>query len=53
VKPKLISIIVEFQGIRVEEFIVSSKFQDQVFHVAHTAIRLDISSMNVHLLKIL
>jgi len=55
--PKLISrmvtLIVEFQGIGVEEFIMSTKFQDQILHVTHTTIRLNIRSMNVHLLKIM
>jgi hypothetical protein len=29
------------------------KFQDQIVHVAHTGIKLDIKSMNVYLLKIM
>jgi hypothetical protein len=29
------------------------EFQAQILHVAHTAIKLDIISMNVHLLKIM
>jgi hypothetical protein len=49
---KMVALIVEFQGIGVEEFIMSTKFQDQILHVAPTAIKLDIRSMNVHLLKI-
>jgi hypothetical protein len=31
----------------------SVKFQDLILHVAHIAIKLDIGSMNVHLLKIM
>jgi hypothetical protein len=50
---KMGTLIMEFQGIRIEEFIVSPKFQDQILHVAHITIRLDIRSMNVHLLKIM
>ncbi len=50
---KMVALIVEFQGIGVEEFIVSIEFQHQILHVAHTAIKLDIKSMNVHLLKIM
>jgi hypothetical protein len=50
---KMVALIVEFQGIRVEEFIVSIEFQDQILHVAHIAIILDMRSMNVHLLKIM
>jgi hypothetical protein len=29
------------------------EFQDQILHIAHIAIRLDIKSMNAHLLKIM
>jgi hypothetical protein len=39
---KMVALIMEFQGIKIEEFIVSTKFQDQILHVAHIAIRLDI-----------
>jgi hypothetical protein len=57
VNPYLISkmeaYLEEFQGIEVEGFIVWIKFQDQILHIAHTAIRLDIKSMNVHLLNIM
>jgi hypothetical protein len=57
VNPKLsgrmVALIVEFQGIGVEESILSIEFQDQILHVAHTAIKLDVISMNVHLLKIM
>jgi hypothetical protein len=49
----MVALIVEFQGIGVEEFIVSIEFQHQILHVAHTAIKLDIKSMNVHLLEIM
>jgi hypothetical protein len=49
----MVALLVEFQGIGVEEFIVSIEFQDQIIHVAHTTIKLDIKSMNVHLLKIM
>ncbi len=44
------ALLVEFQGVGVEEFI-ETKFQDQILHIAHTTIKLDIKSMNVHLLK--
>ncbi len=43
----------EFQGIGIEGFIMWLEFQAQILHVAHTAIKLDIISMNVHLLKIM
>jgi hypothetical protein len=49
----MVALIVKFQGIGIEEFIMSIKFQDQIFHVAHIAIKLDIKSMNVHLLNIM
>jgi hypothetical protein len=49
----MVALIVEFEGIGVKEFIVSTKFQDQILRIAHVAIRLDIRSMNVHLLKIM
>jgi hypothetical protein len=49
----MVALIVEFQRIGVEEFIVSTEFQDQILHVAYTTIILDIKSMNVHLLKIM
>jgi hypothetical protein len=47
------ALLEEFQGIKVEGFIVWRKFQDLILHVAHITIRLDIKSMNVHLLKIM
>jgi len=50
---KIEVLLEEFQGIRAEGFIMWIEFQDQILHVAHTAIRLDIKSMNVHLLKIM
>jgi hypothetical protein len=50
---KMVALMLEFQGIEVEEFIVSIEFQDQIPHIAHTTIKLDIKSMNVHLLKIM
>jgi len=43
----------ESQGIGVEGFIVWTKFQDWILHVAHIVIKLDIKSMNVYLLKIM
>jgi hypothetical protein len=45
------ALLKESQGIGVEEFIVWTQFQDLALHVAHIAIKLDIKSMNVHLLK--
>jgi hypothetical protein len=36
-----------------KNFIVWIKFQDLILHVAHIAIKLNIRSMNVHLLKIM
>jgi len=47
------ALLEESQGIGVEEFIVWTKFQDLIFHTAHTTITLDIISMNVHLLKLM
>ncbi len=49
----MVALIEEFQGIGVGEFIVSMEFQDQILQVAHTTLKLDIKSMNVHLLKIM
>jgi hypothetical protein len=37
----------------VKEFRMWIEFQDQILHVARTAIKLDIKSMNVYLLKIM
>jgi hypothetical protein len=45
------ALLVEFQGIGIEEFIVLKKIQDQILHFEHTIIRFDIKSMNVHLIK--
>jgi hypothetical protein len=47
------ALLEEFQGIEAEEFIVWTKFQDLTLHIAHIAIKLDIKSMNVHLLKVM
>jgi hypothetical protein len=49
----MVALAVEFQGIGVEEFIVSTKFQDQILHIPHIAIKVNIRSMNIHLLKIM
>ncbi len=49
----MVALIVEFQGIGVKGLIVAIEFQDQIIHFAHIAIKLDIRSMNVHLLKIM
>jgi hypothetical protein len=43
----------ESHGIGAKEFIVWIEFQDLTFHLAHIVIKLDIRSMNVHLLKIM
>jgi hypothetical protein len=55
VNPNLINrveiLLEEFQGTKIEEFIVWIKFQDLIFNDAHIVIRLDIKLMNVHLLK--
>ncbi len=50
---KIEALLKEFQGIGVEEFIVSTKFQDQILHIPHIAIKVNIRSMNIHLLKIM
>jgi hypothetical protein len=50
---KVETLLEESQGIGMEEFIVCIEFQDLTFHDAHSVIRLDIKSMNVHLLKIM
>ncbi len=47
------TLLEDSQGIGIEEFIVWIEFQDLTFHVTHTAIKLDIWSMNVQLLKIM
>jgi hypothetical protein len=47
------ALLEEFQGFGAAKFIMWIKFQDLTFHVAHTTIKLDIRSMNVHLLKIM
>jgi hypothetical protein len=47
------TLIKGFQGIGIEGFIVWTKFQYLVLHIVHIAIKLDIRSMNVHLLKII
>ncbi len=39
------------ERIKITEFIVWTKFQNLTLHIAHIAIKLDIKSMNVHLLK--
>jgi hypothetical protein len=47
------ALLKESLRIRIKEFIVWIKFQDITLHVAHIAIKLNIKSMNVHLLKIM
>jgi hypothetical protein len=47
------SIIRGVPRLGVNEFIMQIEFQDLTLHVAHTTIKLDIRSMNVHLLKIM
>jgi hypothetical protein len=47
------ALLEESHGIGVEEFIMSIDFQNLTLHIAHTAIKLDIRSMNVHLLEIM
>jgi len=47
------ALLKESQRIGAKEFIVWTKFQDLTLHIAHTAIKLDIKSMSVHLLKIM
>ncbi len=55
--PNLISrvetLLEEFQGTGIEGFIVWIKFQDLILNDVRTIIKLDIKSMNVHLLKII
>jgi hypothetical protein len=50
---KVEALLEEFQGIGAKKFMVWIEFQELTFHVAHTTIKLDIRSMNVHLLKIM
>jgi hypothetical protein len=46
------ALLKESQGIGSKEFIKWIKFQDLTLQNAHIVIKLDIRSMNVHLLKI-
>ncbi len=50
---KMDTLLEESKGIGIKEFIMCIKFQNLILHDAHTIIRLDIRSMNVHLLKIM
>jgi hypothetical protein len=47
------ALLKESHRIGAEEFIMSIDFQNLILHIAHTTIKLDIRSMNVHLLKIM
>jgi hypothetical protein len=47
------ALLKESQGIGVEKIVVWIEFQDLTFHIAHIAIRSNIRSINVHLLKIM
>jgi hypothetical protein len=47
------ALLEESHEIGAKKFIVLIDFQNLTLHIAHTTIKLDIRSMNVHLLKIM